>query len=39
LLTNERVTVTVQYPFKPILGMVFGGATIRLQGSSSMLHE
>jgi hypothetical protein len=39
LLTNQRVTVTVHYPFKPILGMVFGGVTIPLQGSSSMLHE
>ena len=39
LLTNQRVTVNVQYPFKPILGMVFGGVTIPLQGSSSILHE
>jgi hypothetical protein len=39
LLTNQRVTVNVQYPFKPILGMVFGGVTIPLQGTSSMLHE
>jgi hypothetical protein len=39
LLTNQRVTVTVQYPFKPILGIVFGGVTIPLQGTSSMLHE
>jgi hypothetical protein len=39
LLTNQHVTVTVQYPFKPILGMVFGGVTIPLQGASSMLHE
>src|SRR5919202_88002 len=35
LITNRRVTVTVQYPFKPILGMVFGGVTINLKGSST----
>jgi hypothetical protein len=39
LLTNAPVTVTVQYPFKPILGMVFGGVTIKLKGTSVMLHE
>jgi hypothetical protein len=39
LLTNVPVTVTVQYPFKPILGMVFGGVTINLKGTSVMLHE
>lgn len=38
-LTNVPVTVTVQYPFTPILGMVFGGVTINLKGSSTMLHE
>lgn len=38
-LTNVPVTVTVQYPFTPILGMVFGGITIDLKGSSTMLHE
>ena len=38
-LTNNPLTVTITYPFKPILGMVFGGATITLKGSSSMLHE
>ena len=38
-LTNNPVTVTVTYPFKPILGMVFGGVTINLKGSSAMLHE
>jgi Flp pilus assembly protein TadG len=39
LITNWPVTVTVQYPFKPILGMVFGGVTINLKGSSTTLHE
>ena len=39
LITNQPVTVTVQYPFKPILGMVFGGVTINLKGSSTTLHE
>ena len=38
-LTNNPVTVTVTYPFKPILGLVFGGVTITLKGSSAMLHE
>jgi Flp pilus assembly protein TadG len=38
-LTNNPVTVTVSYPFKPILGMVFGGVTINVKGSSTMLHE
>ena len=38
-LTNAPITVTVNYPFRPILGMVFGGVTIPLRGSSSMLHE
>jgi Flp pilus assembly protein TadG len=39
LFTNSAVTVTVSYPFKPLLGMVFGGVSIPLKGSSSMLHE
>jgi Flp pilus assembly protein TadG len=39
LITNRPVTVTVEYPFKPILGMVFGGVTINLKGSSTTLHE
>ena len=39
LITNQPVTVTVQYPFKPVLGMVFGGVTINLKGSSTTLHE
>ena len=39
LITNHPVTVTVEYPFKPILGMVFGGVTINLKGSSATLHE
>lgn len=39
LLTNLPVSVSVSYPFKPIVGMVFGGVTITLQGSSTMLHE
>jgi Flp pilus assembly protein TadG len=39
LITNQPVTVTVQYPFKPILGMIFGGVTIDLKGSSTSLHE
>jgi Flp pilus assembly protein TadG len=39
LFTNSAVTVTVSYPFKPLLGMVFGGISIPLRGSSSMLHE
>ena len=38
-ITNNPVTVTVTYPFKPILGLVFGGVTINLKGSSAMLHE
>ena len=38
-ITNRPVSVVVTYPFKPILGMVFGGVTITLQGSSTMLHE
>lgn len=38
-LTNQFVTVTVKYPFKPLLGMVFGGISIPLQGTSTMLHE
>ena len=37
--TNLPITVTVEYPFKPILGMVFGGVTIPLKGTSAMLHE
>lgn len=39
LLTNLPVMVTVSYPFKPILGLVFGGMTITLQGTSTMMHE
>jgi hypothetical protein len=39
LFTNSAVTVTVTYPFKPLLAMVFGGISIPLKGSSSMLHE
>ena len=39
LITNWPVTVTVEYPFKPILGIVFGGVTINLKGSSTTLHE
>jgi Flp pilus assembly protein TadG len=39
LITNRPVTVTVEYPFKPILGIVFGGVTINLKGSSTTLHE
>jgi hypothetical protein len=38
-ITNVPVSVTVKYPFKPLLGMVFGGVTIWLQGTSTMLHE
>ena len=38
LITNQPVTVTVQYPFKPILGLAFGGVTINLKGSSTTLH-
>ena len=38
-LTNQSVSVTVKYPFQPILGLVFGGVTIWLQGNSTMLHE
>jgi Flp pilus assembly protein TadG len=37
--TNEPITVTVAYPFKPVLGMVFGGVSIPLKGTSVMLHE
>ena len=39
LITNKPVTVTVEYPFKPILGIAFGGVTINLKGSSTTLHE
>ena len=39
LITNQPVTVTVQYPFKPILGLAFGGVTINLKGSSTTLHS
>jgi Flp pilus assembly protein TadG len=35
--TNQPVTVTVTYPFTPILSMGLGAVTLR--GSSSMLHE
>jgi hypothetical protein len=38
-LTNQSVGVTVRYPFKPLLSIVFGGVTIWLQGNSTMLHE
>jgi len=38
-LTNVPVNVTVSYPFTPILGLVFGGVTIHLTGTSTMLHE
>ena len=37
--TNLPITVTVSYPFKPILGIVFGGVQIPLKGTSVMLHE
>ena len=37
--TNRAVTVIVQYPFRPILGLVFHGVTINLKGESTMLHE
>lgn len=39
LLTNVPVSVTIRYPFTPLLSLVFGGATIWLQGTSTMLHE
>lgn len=39
LLTNNPITITVTYPFKPIVGMAFGGITFNLRGSSVMLHE
>ncbi|HZS86928.1 MAG TPA: TadE/TadG family type IV pilus assembly protein [Chloroflexota bacterium] len=38
-LTNQYVSVTVTYPFKPLLSMIFAGATMPLQGTSTMLHE
>jgi len=38
-LTNVPVRVVVTYPFKPLLGLVFGGVTIHLTGTSTMLHE
>ena len=38
-IADKPVVVTVAYPFKPILGMVFGGVTITLKGTSTMLHE
>ena len=39
LLTNVPISVTVRYPFTPLLSLVFGGAIIWLQGTSTMLHE
>ncbi len=38
-LTNAPIRVVVTYPFKPLLGLVFGGVTIHLTGTSTMLHE
>lgn len=38
-IADQPVVVAVTYPFKPILGMVFGGVTITLKGTSTMLHE
>lgn len=38
-IADQPVVVAVTYPFKPILGMVFGGITITLKGTSTMLHE
>ena len=35
--TNKPVTVTVTYPFTPILSMGLGSVT--LKGSSTVLHE
>jgi hypothetical protein len=35
--TNKPVTVTVTYPFTPILSMGLGAVTLR--GSSTVLHE
>ena len=37
LFTNQPVTVTVTYPFTPILSMGLGAVT--LKGSSTVLHE
>ncbi len=37
--TGQAVTVTMTYPFKPVLGMVFNGVSIAIKGTSSMLHE
>ena len=37
MFTNQPVTVTVTYPFTPILSMGLGSVTLR--GSSSVLHE
>ena len=37
MFTNQPVTVTVTYPFTPILSMGLGSVTLR--GSSTMLHE
>jgi len=37
--TGQTVTVTMTYPFKPVLGMVFNGVSIAIKGASSMLHE
>jgi Flp pilus assembly protein TadG len=39
LVTDQPITVTVRYPFHPILGKLFGGVTLNMQGSSAMLHE
>lgn len=37
--TNKPVTVTVTYPFRPLLSLIFKRLTIPLKGTSVMLHE
>ncbi len=35
---GEPVTVTVTYNFEPIMGQIFGGPTIPIQGSATMIR-
>lgn len=37
--SNRPVSVTVTYPFTPIVGKIFGGISVKLTGTSTMLHE
>lgn len=35
---GEPVTVTVTYNFQPVMGQIFGGSTIPIQGSATMIR-